>query len=105
MKKGEYVDHKDGNRMNNTIKNLRIVTPQMNARNRKRNGDNYGVHYQKQCKKWCVQINDNDGKKVTSFKDAAGETVPLCYDNVEEARECRKYLEEYFGGGYTDRRS
>ena len=96
----EYVDHIDGNRSNNTIKNLRIATARMNAQNRKRSGENHGISYYKSRKKWRVKINDNDGKQVTSIKDAAGKAIPLEYVNVEEARKCRKYLEEYFGGAY-----
>ena len=40
--------------------------------------------------------------EVSNYKMRAhaGKAIPSAYVDVEEARKCHKYLEEYFGGAY-----
>lgn len=58
--KGKYVDHIDGNRLNNVRTNLRICTNAENIRNRKAVKGKYkGVHFSKKLNKWVAQITTN----------------------------------------------
>ena len=56
--KGFEVDHVDGNRANNQLENLRIVTVRQNQQNRHkhRNGKLVGASYHKRNKKWVAKI-------------------------------------------------
>ncbi len=58
-KRGFFVDHIDGDRLNNTMENLRIVTPTQNQRNsRPRRGKKYkGIA--KTSGGWAAKINFN----------------------------------------------
>jgi hypothetical protein len=62
-KKGEYVDHIDGDKLNNQKKNLRICTNEENGRNQvfhKNNTSGFkGVSYDKARNKWFSQIMVN----------------------------------------------
>lgn len=79
-KEGEYTDHIDGNRLNNTRSNLRTCTYAQNNKNAKTRKDNKsgyrGVYWEKSCNKWRVVIS-NDGKKLS---------VGLFDDIVEAAK-------------------
>lgn len=59
----DYIDHKDGNGLNNMKSNLRFCTNQMNQANRKINKNNKsgykGVSWSKEKKKWVVNITFN----------------------------------------------
>lgn len=77
-KKGEVVDHKDGNPLNNQRENLRIATPfQSSGNTRKHKGSvsvYKGLYWQKKNKKWVARI-----KKC-------GKTMSLgCFDNEKDA--------------------
>lgn len=65
---GMMTDHIDGNRLNNTRENLRIVTAQQNARNAKLRKDNKtgaaGVHKNKHNNTYYAQLKV-DGKNKT----------------------------------------
>jgi len=55
----EMIDHKDGNRQNNRISNLREATHAQNlqnARGRKRGGGLKGAHWHKERGKWKARI-------------------------------------------------
>ena len=58
VKNKRIVDHRDGNRLNNTKDNLRICTKSENTRNQKRKSDSHlkGVTWHKDCNKWGAQI-------------------------------------------------
>ena len=88
---GTYVDHKDGNRLNNLLENLRIATPSQNGMNKKIRSNNTsgrtGVHWSKQQGKWCVMISVNKNHMNLGY-----------FDNFEDACRCRTAAEEkYFG--------
>lgn len=58
--KGMYVDHIDGNKLNNQFSNLRICTNSENLRNRKKVSGNYkGVYFDSKRNKWTSQITLN----------------------------------------------
>jgi len=71
------IDHKDGNRTNNHIDNLRVVTNQQNCFNR---SSVKGCHYRKRNKKWVAEIRLDGKLKLLGY-----------YKTEEEAR--LKYLE------------
>lgn len=62
-KKGELVDHRDGDKRNNQKSNLRICSNRENLRNRgktRANKSGYkGVHWDKKGKKWNAHIMVN----------------------------------------------
>lgn len=56
---GLQIDHKDRNKSNNALSNIRLVTPHENSLNRSTRCDNEigltGLHYSTRFKKWTVQ--------------------------------------------------
>ena len=74
---GKFVDHIDGNSLNNKHENLRIVTPAQNAMNRKTNKNNKvgykGVHYYKTTKKYVALIRCNRKRYHLGYYDTAYE--------------------------------
>lgn len=56
-----YVDHKDRNKLNNNVSNLRIITPSESLSNREiTTTSNYqGVSFDKFRNKWVVRANEN----------------------------------------------
>ena len=65
--KGMHIDHIDGNRTNNSIANLRVVTPSQNGQNRSDVNSNStsgvpGVHWYKAYGKWSAEIMVNRKK-------------------------------------------
>ena len=77
-----YVDHINGDKLNNNINNLRYATNQENQRNAKLSIKNTssvkGVSFHKRDKKWQAQITI-DGIKVHLGY----------YDNIEDAKQAR----------------
>ena len=78
-----YVDHINGNGLDNRKENLRICTNAQNARNRrmsKRNTSGYrGVTWHKQTKKWVAQIHVNYKNHYLGL-----------FENKEDAAEARR---------------
>ena len=80
-KKGEVVDHINGNVFDNRKNNLRICTRGqniMNQRLRSNNSSGYkGVYFDKRLRKWCVRIQTNGIRKYFGF-----------FDNLVNAARC-----------------
>ena len=80
---GKYIDHIDGNRLNNDINNLRVATPLQNQLNkfRQKNGTSIykGVWYDGAKAVWKASIRINGNRKYlgqfSTEQDAA-----ICYD-------------------------
>ena len=79
------IDHIDGNKLNNSIKNLRQAVHSENAQNIKRQSNNTsghtGVHWHKQIGKWHAYVNVNK-KRVSAgcfndFDDAVNARIGL----------------------------
>jgi hypothetical protein len=72
-KKGQEVDHIDGNTLNNQKSNLRIVTKTQNQMNRKIQKNNIsgykGVTWCKRTKKWIAQIRVETKTKFLGYFD------------------------------------
>lgn len=71
----EYVDHIDGDPLNNRRSNLRVCTLAQNSHNAKRRKDNTsgykGVYFDKSKKKWRAHIKLNNKRKMLGmFKTA-----------------------------------
>lgn len=73
----EFIDHKDRDRMNNKISNLRSVTKSENEHNReinKNNSSGYtGVHFFKQANKWASRIYVNSKEIHLGYFDSPEE--------------------------------
>ena len=69
---GEELDHIDGNRHNDSINNLRIVTRKINNRNRKKRTDNTsgitGIRWDKSKQTYIIRRTVNGIRKATSRK-------------------------------------
>ena len=93
----KLIDHKDGNRLNNKIENLRQATFAENLRNSKLRKNNTsgvkGVSWSKLHKKWRVAVMLNgDTYRLGLFKD-----LELAQLVAEEAR--NKYHKEFANHG------
>ena len=75
----EFLDHRDGNSLNNRFENLRPATSRENSFNSKIPKSNTsgikGVYFNKRMKKWVCAIKGLDGKRIFKF-----------YDTLEEAK-------------------
>lgn len=84
------VDHINRNKLDNRKCNLRLVTNQQNQYNTKVPMNNKsgvkGVYYNKECNKWCAQINLNGKTKNLGL-----------FEDIEEAKQVRVLAEkEYY---------
>jgi hypothetical protein len=75
-----HMDHVNGDRSDNRLCNLRVVTPAENCRNMRRSSSNTsgvpGVHWNGKIKKWVAAVKDADGNQIhlgcfTALQDAA----------------------------------
>lgn len=74
IKSGNFIDHIDGNKLNNQSSNLRICDKSTNGANRGktiRNKSGYkGVHFNKNCGKWRAMIRiDNKSHHIGVYED------------------------------------
>ncbi len=96
VNKGEYVDHKDHDTLNNRKENLRITTNENNTKNRKgKNSNNTSgyrnVMFNKQTDRWMVRLQINKkAKTLGEFQD-----VHEAGKFAEEMRQ--KYYGEFAG--------
>jgi len=103
------IDHIDGNCLNNSIYNLRMVTQTVNMRNQKKPKNNLsgevGIHYTsyKNCEYW-----------IASWRDLAGKFKQKCFSIKKLGNDCAKEQAILFrklkieelnkqGAGYTER--
>lgn len=80
--KGQRVDHRDGNGLNNRRQNLRFATNSQNIANmRTRGGSSQykGVYYDKRAGRWKAQIGFN-GKRIPIGRYAFEEDAARAYD-------------------------
>lgn len=67
----KWVDHKDGNKLDNRKSNLRGCNRSQNQFNRKLNKNNTsghkGVYWNKRCRKWCAYISINKKRKTLGY--------------------------------------
>ena len=75
----DQIDHIDGDRGNNDLANLRDVTSAENGRNQRRRSTNasghMGVHWNKKCGKWHVQLSTGGVKRYFGLFDDLEEAV------------------------------
>ena len=94
---GFILDHKDGNRCNNSIENLRTVTPSQNNMNRKTPTNNKsgvtGVGFRSREQKWAARINIDGKRKQLGM-----------FDTLEEAAQARRKAEVKYYGEYAPTR-
>lgn len=97
LRKGELVDHRDGNGLNNRRDNLRVATPRENASNCRlysSNTSNFkGVYWHNASGKWNAQIRVNNKRISLGY-----------FDDPEEAHAAyceaaRKYHGEFANFG------
>lgn len=86
-----YVDHINGNKKNNTRRNLRLVTPSQNAQNRKKQEGTtskfYGISVVKKTGKFCAAISVNSktiniGKFESEIKAAEEHDIYVVHHNM-----------------------
>ena len=92
----DYVDHIDGNKLNNKIENLRAATHSENLYNRKFQSNNTsgvkGVSYENQYKKkWKAKISV-DGKEISIGR----------FETLEEAKNAMKEMREKLHGLFSN---
>lgn len=76
-----FVDHVNGNPLDNRVNNLRICTHQQNMLNRaKGRGAFKGVYFDKSREKWCAQITVN-GKTKTIGRYLNEIEAAIAYDS------------------------
>lgn len=85
---GYFIDHINGNRLDNTWNNIRLATNQQNCFNKKKiagfTSRYKGVHWNKWHKKWAASIRKGDIHKHLGYFQTE-ELAAKCYD--EAARE------------------
>lgn len=89
-----FVDHIDGNPVNNKKSNLRCVSPEQNAQNHKISSANTtgfnGVYWNKRNKKWSAMICVKHKLKYLGY-----------FNTMEDAIQARKSAEEKYYGDYV----
>lgn len=90
----KYIDHIDGNRLNNNIENLRAATNQQNIFNQKTRKNSISgtknVLWDKKSKKWCVRFTMNYKPVHIGM-----------YSNLEEAIQIAKEIRAKLHGEFA----
>lgn len=99
------VDHIDGNTLNNCKSNLRVATPLQNTWNskiQKNNTSGYrGVRWNKENKKWQVDIVFNNNRKYLGLYDELDKAIKI-RKKAEEKYWGKKYIREEYLEGDTN---
>ena len=87
---GMQIDHIDGDRLNNNVNNLRLVSSRGNGQNRigHRNGKLVGCTYCKQNRKWKAQIKVNGKQKYLGLFDTEQEAHEAYLKALKEIEQC-----------------
>jgi hypothetical protein len=89
-----FIDHVNGNKIDNRLENLRLATNSQNQQNRpapKNNSSGYrGVTWHKQMNKWMARISHHGKRKLIGFFDSA-EDAYKAYKN--EAKEIFTHID------------
>lgn len=92
---GVFVDHRDGDKLNNTRSNLRLATKQQNCSNRRKNANNSsgyaGVSYKKETGRWSAAIGYKGKSHHIGY-----------YDTPEEAARARDAVALTFFGEFAN---
>lgn len=106
---GQFVDHKDGDGLNNVRSNLRIATKMQNACNRKKpefknaSSKYKGVTFSKRDQKWYAYIEVNKKRKFLGYHPTQ-EDCALAYDlAAQEFHGEYAYLNFPLGTNLTNR--
>ena len=91
---GMFIDHINGDRSDNRIENLRVVTRSINGRNRRMHSNNVsgvnGVSFHTRQGKWCAYLYLNRKRFHLGY-----------FDNLEDAKQARLAAQQ--GHNFTDR--
>ena len=83
-----YIDHKDGDKLNNTRSNLRSATNQQNQFNTERQVNNTsgfkGVTWDKHNSRWLARIRFGKGKRQHLGSFVTAEEAARAYNNAAE---------------------
>lgn len=95
---GVWIDHRDGDGLNNQRHNLRTCSVPQNIRNQKIKSSNTsgfkGVSFRRDCKKWAAHIRHSGRKHHLGFFSTA-ELAALAYDNA-----AKKYHGDFAKGNF-----
>lgn len=84
--KGLTIDHKNGNKLDNRVENLRVATTGQNNRNVIKRGNNTsgykGVHWDKKSQKWISRIRIGGGQRLTLGKFSNKEDAAKAYNEA-----------------------
>ena len=91
LQRGEFVDHRDGNGLNNRRENIRLASHTENIRNQRKSSVNTsghkGAYWRKDVSKWMAQISVSGKLKHLGY-----------FDDIEDAAAAyREAAERYYG--------
>lgn len=87
LNEGEEVDHKDGNRLNDTFSNLRVVTRRINSCNRKLRTDNTsghtGIRWSEYHQHYVIRRTVN-GKRLSRSRKTLDEAIEVLEEMTKQ---------------------
>jgi len=95
LQRGEFVDHRDGNGLNNRRENIRLASNTENTRNQRKSSVNTsghkGVHWHKGANKWVAKISVN------------GKLIYLgCFVDIEDAAAAYRQAADKHHGDFAN---